>query len=243
MNVQDMTPGEIDAILAALWDKAYAAEDALGRAWNEVHYAAADQRSSRTGWRMTNADALAAAHTQAAQAIENGRPWRAEEINRSIDTLTQRIDAAHAADAACHPYEAEYARRPWARFFVVADGHIHSSQGCSTCHKGGQRTRFTWTPDLSGKTMAEAIAYFEAQAKGRSEVLCSVCFPDAPREWMVRPADPDQCPGSGTRDYDATAKTSRRGYGAGNGAVCTHCGEFRAVSSRGFGKLVKHRKA
>jgi hypothetical protein len=87
----------------------------------------------------------------------------------------QQVKIDEALDAIA-PFDAEYRRRGgWSRFFLVTNnnGHIHSSQSCSTCYWS---TQFAWLPALSGKTEAEAV-------EDQGEILCSVCFPSAPVEW------------------------------------------------------------
>ncbi len=63
----------------------------------------------------------------------------------------------------------------WSRFFLVtsSDGHIHRHTNCSTCYP---TTRFAPLPNLSGLTEHDAVA-------DQGEILCSVCFPDAPVAW------------------------------------------------------------
>lgn len=64
----------------------------------------------------------------------------------------------------------------WSRFFLVvssADGHIHDRRSCSTCRFD---TVFSWLPELSGLSEADAVEAYGA-------ILCTVCFPSAPVEW------------------------------------------------------------
>jgi hypothetical protein len=138
----------------------------------------------------------------------------------------------------------------WSRFFVVtsSNGHIHSSTHCSTCRP---TTTYGWLPNLSGKTEAEAIAFFGVAA----ECLCSVCFPNAPtkdrnltakeREDLLAGRTPEAkpektyCPGSGSYG----AQPSRQGYCAGNYATCSHCGSRVTTTTRNSMKLRKHEAA
>ncbi len=64
----------------------------------------------------------------------------------------------------------------WSRFYLVPDGHIHSSLSCPTCNKNGTSAVFGWLTDLSGLTEKEAVAEHGA-------ILCTVCFPSAPVEY------------------------------------------------------------
>lgn len=71
------------------------------------------------------------------------------------------------------PFEDEYNRRGgWARYYLVANtnGHLHLTQDCPTCYS---TTQFLLVAESSG---LEADALIERFA----EVVCTVCFPDAP---------------------------------------------------------------
>ena len=56
------------------------------------------------------------------------------------------------------------------RAFVVPDGHVHRSMGCSTCYP---TTEFGWVTELSGSTEAEIIEAAGSRA-------CTVCYQNAP---------------------------------------------------------------
>lgn len=131
--------------------------------------------------------------------------------------------------AETRPYEAEYRRRPWSRFFLVnnSGGHIHSSTHCSTCFP---TTRFGWLPEFSGQTEAEAVAKHGA-------ILCTVCYPTAPVEWTDR-RDDSVCEGSG--DYYDHEQPHRVGYYSGNWATCQGCKTRQTVTKAG--KIRKHKK-
>lgn len=91
-----------------------------------------------------------------------------------IDRATNVQAAMSAARDAYLAAEADY--EGWSRFFLVNAGHIHRSMSCSSCNKGRSATVFTWLPELSGLTEADAVAAHGAH-------LCTVCFPTAPTEW------------------------------------------------------------
>ena len=239
MDLSTMSPVEIDTVLSELSEPLNRAHAGLSRARESLHYAAGDQQVRRTGWRMTTAQARVTAEARAADESLPQRKREAAQV--ALDAVVQADAALGAAEAAMAPYHAEYDRRPWSRFLLVQDGHIHSSRHCRTLHHGETPTPLYWQPELSGKTMADAIAHFEAQARGRSEVLCSACFSDAPLAWTLRPVDASLCPGSNTAHYDRHAKTTRIGYAAGNGATCTDCGKWVSVSS--LGNMRKHKRA
>jgi hypothetical protein len=101
--------------------------------------------------------------------------------------LTERLadqEAQIAAvRAAAEPFEAEFRRRPWNRYFIVPDGHVHRSW-CSTLRPTTERG---WLPEHSGADEAAIVATFKF-------VACTVCFSSAPVEpHLARPAREGQC--------------------------------------------------
>lgn len=104
--------------------------------------------------------------------FNNIAPYLSEEKNAQANAAKAAVVAAKAAYEAA---EEEYAG--WSRFFLVPAGHIHSSMDCSSCNRGRNATMFSWLPELSGLTEADAVAAHGAH-------LCTVCFPSAPVEWQ-----------------------------------------------------------
>jgi hypothetical protein len=103
----------------------------------------------------------------------------AREMAAENDKCREIIAAIDEARAIRDAGDAEYkARGGWNRYFMVtsSSGHIHSSMGCSTCHKGKQDTTFALVADLSDADASEAVDIFGA-------ALCSVCYPAAPVEF------------------------------------------------------------
>lgn len=74
-----------------------------------------------------------------------------------------------------HTLNEIYNLHKWTRFFIVrnANGHIHRTMTCHTCFDD---TLFGWLPQLGGLTDADAVA-------DQGEILCTICFPDAPVAW------------------------------------------------------------
>lgn len=74
--------------------------------------------------------------------------------------------------AEAQPYEAEYARRRWHRYFLVTggDGHVHRDRSCHTCFP---TTTYAWLVTLSGCDERAMVAEYGTDA-------CTACFPDAP---------------------------------------------------------------
>lgn len=136
-----------------------------------VRYYAA-QRQDRYGvWSGTWEEALAHPYSQESVAKWQAAREKIAEYNREIA-----------------PLEALYEEHRWSRFFLVcaSNGHIHSSMSCHSCYPS---TVYTWLPDLSGESEADAVA-----AEG--EILCTFCFPSAPVAW---------CEGVGRRTAEAKA--------------------------------------
>lgn len=161
-----------------------------------------------------------------------------------------RYDAAvaerDAAAAACRESEDAYAAAPWARYWLVttSDGHIHSSTGCCTCHKGKNQTGFALVPYLSGSTAEAAVADL-------GPALCSVCFPAAPVESREQARVParlalclaeEGCEAFRKAREEAAAKASARCPGSGQRGVsglrsglvsCPCCGDVSKPLSSG----------
>lgn len=74
--------------------------------------------------------------------------------------------------AEMRPFEQEYARRRWNRYFLVQqhNGHVHRERNCVTCFP---RTQYGWLPELSGCDEVEMVREY-------GEKACTVCFPEAP---------------------------------------------------------------
>lgn len=225
MNIQTATPVEIDTELGRLYTEAFPHRMTIESA-NETVFNLV---------RGTEGDKPVEIRTYAT-AEE-----RARKLAKQLPSVLAKLDAARAAlvplKAAEEPLEAEYeARGRWSRFFLVTSsdgGHIHSSMSCSTCNV---RTQFHWYPEFSGMTMTEAIAAWDK--RGSAEILCSVCFPEAPVARTVAQVPDTQCPGSLTFNYDR--KTARLGYYSGNFATCNDCGQVITVTKSN--KLRKHDK-
>jgi hypothetical protein len=220
LDLQTATPAEIDAAIYSILERAYRVEASLAAARKRASESRKAAASARAEWKIQR-------EAEAAEAAEA----HAEELAVKVASI----------EAEAAPYNAEFARRGgWTRYYFVSGGHVHADAYCHTLHREGKRTPLGWLPELSDKTMADAIAHYEAQGTGRSVVLCSVCMPDAPTHLFDKPADDSICVGSGTFHYDRHANTTRIGYAAGNGAVCTDCDQWKGVSRTG--KLIKHKR-
>lgn len=156
--------------------------------------------------------------------------------------------------AACQECEDEYARRPWARYWLVvsSDGHIHASRHCCTCNKGKSPTGFALAAYLSGKPVEEAVADL-------GPALCSVCFPDAPVESkeqarissrLALTLAEEGCEAFQKARQEAAAKVAARCPGSGKQGVpgshrafhsCPVCGESQRATPGG--KVRPHKPA
>lgn len=161
-QLRNMTPTQVDELFAAAWDKRYELVMDVYAAWNEVHYAVGDRRISAQTWRLSHSDVQ-----EKAAGTERGRK-ALDRVNRAKGSVAE-LDGTVLAKL-----EAEFDRRGgWSRAYLVTDGHVHSSQNCSSCNNGQFPTRFFWMIDYSGKSHTEIV-----EAAG--ERACTICYPDAP---------------------------------------------------------------
>lgn len=210
------TPVEVDTALAEVYTRLYAEWDVQARL---------------AKWIKDYEKGLAK------KAEDQGRgpysDWSEDQLNDLHDQMDASVAKALEIHAETHPYEAEYSRRPWTRFFLVQNngGHIHSSMACSTCYA---TTQFGWLPTLSGQTEPEAVAAHGA-------ILCTVCYPSAPTEWTngTKPGDEAFCDSTQV-DWD---QPHRKGFAYGNWGHCAKCGEQASfTNSKTQYKLRKHKR-
>jgi len=154
-----------------------------------------------------------------------------QTLGQLLATAEQGVATLDRATERVSQLEREFTRRGgWSRFFLVPGGHIHNSRGCHTLRA---TTVLGWLPDLSGQSEEQAVA-------AHGPHLCTVCFPSAPTDWCLDPAqakaaDPARCPGSGQQVTDANMRLrSPRG-------TCPECAQ--AVSVTSLGRARAHRKA
>lgn len=150
---------------------------------------------------------------------------QATEVIEAIDALDKAIAANRAA---YEPLEAEYRRRPWARFFLVKGGHIHSGMWC----QGGSirwDTERGWQPELSDTDVEAAVAKL-------GPLLCTKCFPSAPVEYtrgLEKKLPEGYCDGQGERGEKLQMQ-----YASPRG-VCPKCSQPVGVTS--LGKVRRHK--
>jgi hypothetical protein len=174
-------PKAHDEATAALYGEQDKAERQLASAIERAHRVAGDVRvdrwTRRERWGMSIQDVLAKIEAKIAALSPEDVIWGTEHpvnVLRSWDAATAELVRTGAEIARL---DAIYDAQPWQRFFPCnnSDGHIHAELTCHTLNKGQFRTDMGWRPDLSGHTVAEAIADLGTW-------LCSMCFPDAPAE-------------------------------------------------------------
>lgn len=112
--------------------------------------------------------------------------------------IAEREAAIAALRDEARPFEIEYAKRPWKRYFLVTNGngHVHRGMGCSTCYP---TTLYAWLIDLADCDEAAMIEEWGERA-------CTRCFPDAPTNPAFhRPARVDR----EARELAATEKAAK----------------------------------
>ena len=139
-----------------------------------LHRAVGDRRQTGGAWGKSDEEALAAARewvtladAGAASEAMGGRirgPLReAEASQEETERAWAKVDGLE---------EAFRLRGGWNRAFLVAgaNGHVHSSTGCSTCRDS---TQYAWMTDYSGADEETIVADAGYRA-------CTVCYPSAP---------------------------------------------------------------
>lgn len=98
----------------------------------------------------------------------DGQTWRTDWATQYGEAL-ENLDAAQAKLD-----ELQSLYTGWSRYWHVSNtnGHIHTSQSCTSCFPD---TQYGWRTDLSGLTPEEVV---EREAYN----ACSVCMPIAPAE-------------------------------------------------------------
>lgn len=141
---------------------------------DELHRAVGDRRSPRDGWGKSDDQVIAAARewvtladggaaSEATGARIRGPLRDAETAQDEVDRAREQVDGLQ---------EAFRIRGGWNRAFLVANanGHVHSSTGCSTCRP---TTQYAWLTDYSG-------ADEDAIVKDAGHRACTTCYRSAP---------------------------------------------------------------
>jgi hypothetical protein len=215
-----------DKVLSELTTVYCAADDRWDGARHRLHREVDDNYRIKykpdSGWKLLDSEALA----KAAEMVGSAPAWKAQQIEKAVALYHETLAALRAASDAIDAHE-DIHYKGWPRFFLVPGGHIHRSR---SCHSLRITTRIGWLADLSGETIAEAVA-------AHGTLLCTHCFPDAPVEWTVgnKPKIAEgYCTGQGKVAKDISWR-----YRSGVG-TCVECGQA-GVSVSSLGKALKHK--
>ena len=188
------TARRTDEQLAALHERSEKASAGIASRLDALHWQVegrpAGSRGGRRIWRLSRAEVIAEARALVAAGQDNSLSHGAGSLARRLSEIESLEDEQARIAAQIRKLNEVYVASPWQRYFpcLASGGHIHSSLACSTCRPD---TRMGWTPQLSGKPVADAVAEL-------GPVLCSVCFPSAPVQWRQdTPAAKPRCKGSG----------------------------------------------
>lgn len=224
-----MTPPQIDALNGAISDRTYDLYAQLGRQTDHMHRELGERKTGprRAQYWPTSDDE---AEERLRKHLDDGKisPWDVSNVENTLQRLGEIREEMTRLNAQGKILHAEFTRRGgWSRFYLVQDGHIHSSTHCHTLRV---TTRIGWLPDLSGLTEKDAV-------DAHGPLLCTVCFPSAPVEWTIGETKPksDRCTGSGK--FPAK-DNSRRHY-----APCPDCGKKDVYITPSSGKLRAHKPA
>ncbi|MET7363192.1 hypothetical protein ABZS76_32810 [Streptomyces sp. NPDC005562] len=250
-----MTPPQIDAHNAVLYDEYQRLDGKRARAWDSLQRALGEQKvqqGRRRVWPLARNEAEEKARALvAAPPTEVPAELKRHEFLLTVEKYMTRIETALAELDAIGdetmklnqgPHKVlvgEWERRGgWQRFFEVTssnDGHIHKTNTRYGCPSFRDSTTFGGHPELSGFTQADAV-------KALGPTLCSHCFPGAPTEWRQNPEDVKAlaeagkwCDGGGAM-AKMDARTARR---ASRYVTCHVCGK-RGVNVTSAGRLRKH---
>lgn len=173
-DVRCADPVEFDEHAAEAGQVLASTQSRLGSRLDELHRAVGDRRSPRTGWGKSDEQVFTAAREWV--ALTDGGA-ASEQTGARIrgplqDVETAQVEVDRASDRVDGLTEAFRIRGGWNRAFLVANanGHVHSSMGCSTCRP---TTQYAWLTDYSG---ADEDAIVEAAGHR----ACTTCYPTAP---------------------------------------------------------------
>lgn len=192
---------EVDTRIAETYRSWKTAQQKLSWSYTDVRHTAGQRQADygRGAWNGTFTEAVARCE---AQVIETPVTYRNREAGQALNKLTEAQAAADEWETAYYEAEQDYAG--WTRFYLVVDGHIHSSLRCSTCYP---TTEFGWLPQLSGLTETDAVAEYGA-------VLCSICYPSAPVEYVGGKSDgltlAERAARKAERDAEKTARATAK---------------------------------
>ncbi|MFF7198276.1 hypothetical protein ACFZAM_31775 [Streptomyces sp. NPDC008079] len=213
-----LTPRQIDAFNAVL-DSEYGRIDRRKTAAWDALYGALHLRKIPRGRTLEWPVPRDKAEEQARAVLTSEEaPDRRGAISTALERLdTLREQTRFLDEGARTILDREWTvRGGWPRFFLVQDGHIHIGRQCHTLR---MTTQLFWRPELSGLTEEDAV-------KQEGPFLCTFCYPSAPTDWKLDPADArrkPECSGSRTNAEPLMTPTQKqRGHGY---VTCPECGK------------------
>jgi 8-oxo-dGTP pyrophosphatase MutT (NUDIX family)/GNAT superfamily N-acetyltransferase len=229
-DLSTKSPGEIDQRLADHHEKYSEHRRREDMAMASMHHAVGDKQTyiTRSQKRWGKSDEEIMHHDTSGMTPWNTKDYesaksRHREAGAGIDHEQDQINR----------HNDEFSKRGgWSRFFLVPDGHIHSSMGCHSCRP---TTKFAWLPHLSGKSEGEAV-------EQHGPHLCTHCYPSAPTEWKQDPAETRKkekqesgqyCAGGKATSYPDAEERARRKAEHPQGKVRLDPGEAMYTGQRG----------
>jgi hypothetical protein len=144
---------------------------------------------------------IALARAEAAVASLEKRIAKGESlVSQQLAGAKQGVEVNAEAIEALH---AEYARRPWNRYFLVDGGHLHYDASNYRCSRTPSTSNYL-IAELSGLTSDEAIEI-------AGERVCTTCFPQAPVDvtrrasTLLTPTEREQAEARQAREDKRTA--------------------------------------
>ncbi len=163
-NLANLTPVEIDTILAPIWERQAKQAARIAGFYKTFSGFTAQMEKILSGEEVKGI-------VTAADGIK-----LAQNRSHIQNVIARETEKLRLLETEALPYEAEYTRRGgWNRVFLAtsSNGHAHNGMECSTCHHGEYRTGFAWLIQYSGKDEAEIVA-------DAGERACTTCYPTAP---------------------------------------------------------------
>ncbi len=222
-NLANLTPVEIDTLLAPIWERQM---NAISRINN---YKRRETEIFNTIEKIKKGE----------RVLRVATPLDGIELMEDLARLGRFIVAEGnklaAAEAEAAPYEAEYQRRGgWNRVFLAtsSNGHAHNGAECSTCHNGQYRTGFSWLIQYSGKTESEIVA-------DAGERACTTCYPSAPVNAKgTKMFTPDEIEAQKAREEREAARIERARQADIKG-ITTPEGQPLDIGRHGFEDIAK----
>lgn len=207
LDLSTWTRAQVDEKLAELYNDRYTYEHRLASHNDHLAHLVGKDLRPQDRWNATATPAEVEERIALARDREGGPEFTYIDSDM-LKYADKRNDCLAAIDKIQHEmdkYETEFdARGGWTRAFLVnnANGHVHSSMGCSTCFP---TTRYHWVTEYSG---ADENTIVDAAG----ERACTVCYPSAPVETLNRPTKmftPDEVQAQKDREARAAAKVER----------------------------------